>query len=42
MQQAAATYYRMMGWDARAGIPTREKWHELGIGWVADKLEKAR
>lgn len=42
MEQAVATYYGAMGWDVRTGIPTREKLHELGIGWVADELEKAR
>lgn len=42
MEQAVATYCRMMGWGARNGIPTREKLHELGIGWVADELEKTR
>lgn len=42
MEQAVATYYGAMGWDARTGIPTREKLHELGIGWVADELEKVQ
>ena len=34
---ARHTYYAMCGWDAQ-GRPTRAKLEELGIAWVADKL----
>ncbi len=33
-------YYELRGWDKRSGIPTREKLNELGLGDVADDLQK--
>lgn len=33
-------YYSARGWDSRTGIPTRGKLEELGLGYVADELEK--
>jgi len=40
-QKAIETYYAMCGWDRKTGHPTRAKLEELGIGWVADELERA-
>ncbi|MBN1139353.1 MAG: aldehyde ferredoxin oxidoreductase, partial [Anaerolineae bacterium] len=37
-EAARALYYRMVGWDEQ-GLPTRAKLEELGLGWVADKLD---
>jgi len=37
-ERARLTFYQMMGWDEKTGAPTAWKLHELGIGWVADKL----
>ena len=42
LRNAIVAYYRMIGWDARTGIPTKEKLYELDIGWVADELKKHR
>ena len=39
-QKAVETYYAMCGWDQDTGYPTRAKLEELGVGWVADELEK--
>lgn len=36
--EAIHCFYRMMGWDSETGVPTREKLHELELGWVAEKL----
>ena len=33
-------YYEERGWDLATGIPTRRKLEELGLGYVADDLEK--
>jgi aldehyde:ferredoxin oxidoreductase len=35
-----AAYYLARGWDAQTGFPGRQKLEELGLGWVADDLEK--
>jgi aldehyde:ferredoxin oxidoreductase len=32
-------YYELRGWDKETGIPTKEKLKELGLGYVAKKLE---
>lgn len=33
-------YYVARGWDAETGVPTRETLKKLGIGYIADDLEK--
>jgi aldehyde:ferredoxin oxidoreductase len=33
-------YYRLRGWDAETGYPTKEKLQELGLGGVAGDLEE--
>jgi len=33
--------YDMLGWDRQLAVPKRWKLHELGVGWVADELEKS-
>ena len=38
LEEAKTSYYGMMGWDAKTGVPTREKLQELDIEWVADLL----
>ncbi|MFN2286295.1 MAG: aldehyde ferredoxin oxidoreductase family protein [Anaerolineae bacterium] len=38
LREAAHTYYGMMGWDRKTGVPTVEKLHELGVGWAAQYL----
>ena len=38
MDTALPLYYAMCGWDAE-GRPTRAKLVELGLAWVADKLD---
>lgn len=37
-EQARVLFCQMMGWDERTGAPHAWKLHELGVGWVADKL----
>ena len=37
-EQALDTYYGMVGWDKKTGVPTLEKLQELGIEWVAECL----
>ena len=32
-----ADYYRVRGWDAKTGIPTKEKLNELGLSFTASK-----
>ncbi len=41
MQEALKTYYAMAGYEPEIGAPTAAKLHELDLGWVVDKLEKA-
>ncbi|ACH39628.1 MAG: hypothetical protein ACD_55C00089G0002 [uncultured bacterium] len=38
-EELLSTYYRYKGWN-EDGIPTREKLEELGLGYVANDLEK--
>ena len=38
-QAALATYYQMAGWDPVVGSPTRGKYAELDLDWVAQDLE---
>lgn len=35
-------YYAVRGWDNQSGMPTRERLESLGIGWVADDLQKLK
>jgi aldehyde:ferredoxin oxidoreductase len=37
--QAVRSYYRMIGWNAKTGIPTREKLYELDIEWATQYLK---
>ncbi|MEN8235858.1 MAG: aldehyde ferredoxin oxidoreductase family protein [Actinomycetota bacterium] len=36
--QAIETYYRLAGWDAESGNPTRETLESIDLGWVADEI----
>jgi len=38
LKRAKHVYYGMMGWNEQ-GIPVRARMEELGLDWVADKLE---
>jgi aldehyde:ferredoxin oxidoreductase len=38
--ETRAITYDMLGWDRQAGTPKRWKLFELGLGWVAEDLEK--
>ncbi|MFQ6080417.1 MAG: aldehyde ferredoxin oxidoreductase family protein [Candidatus Bathyarchaeia archaeon] len=40
LEGAKRIYYGMMGWDPETGVPTHEKLHELGIGWVAEEIHR--
>jgi aldehyde:ferredoxin oxidoreductase len=33
-------YYQLRGWNKDTGVPTRDKLETLGLGYVADQLEK--
>jgi aldehyde:ferredoxin oxidoreductase len=33
-------YYELRGWDKKTGLPTRTKLETIGLGAVADQLEK--
>jgi aldehyde:ferredoxin oxidoreductase len=37
---ALDTYYQMAGWDPVLATPTRAKYQELDIPWVADELAR--
>ena len=39
-QAALSAYYQMAGWDPVTGTPTRAKYAELDLDWVADELDK--
>jgi len=39
--QALSKFYELMGWDSVTAAPTRAKLEDLGVGWVADLLDKA-
>jgi aldehyde:ferredoxin oxidoreductase len=39
IERARALYYQMCGWSTE-GVPARAKLEELGIGWVADLIER--
>ena len=38
LDKAIHGFYRLMGWDEKTGVPTREKLEELELDWVCDKL----
>jgi aldehyde:ferredoxin oxidoreductase len=38
LREAVHTYYGMMGWDRKTGVPTAEKLHELDVGWATQYL----
>lgn len=40
MREALGLYYAMRGWDEETAVPTAAKLHGLGIGWVAEELNK--
>jgi aldehyde:ferredoxin oxidoreductase len=37
-EEAKRTYYRMMGWDQEAGVPSLETLKELDVAWAAEHL----
>ena len=37
---AVETFYDMSGWDHELAAPTRARYEELDLGWVADELER--
>ena len=39
-RSALDTYYKMSGWDVNLAAPTRAKYQELDLDWVASDLEK--
>ena len=38
LEQAVHTFYGMMGWDAKTGVPTLGKLQELDVAWAAEQL----
>jgi len=38
--QARTLFYQMMGWDEQTAAPRAWKLHELGVGWVAEELQR--
>jgi aldehyde:ferredoxin oxidoreductase len=42
MQHAIQTFYGMMGWDSKTGIPTPEKLTELRLDWAEEGLAALR
>ena len=41
VEQWKTIYYELEGWDSKTGWPTRTTLNSLGLGHVADELEKA-
>jgi aldehyde:ferredoxin oxidoreductase len=39
-QKMLDEYYEYNGWDKKTGIPTRARLESLGLGYIADELEK--
>ena len=39
-EEMKSEYYALRGWDADTGIPTRETLERVGLGYVAEELEK--
>jgi aldehyde:ferredoxin oxidoreductase len=42
LERALDAYYGVRGWDKGSGIPTRTRLEQLGLGYVADDLEKRK
>jgi len=42
LESALDAYYQVRGWDKEFGIPTRSRLEQLGLGHVAEDLEKRR
>ncbi len=40
--KAVHTFYDMMGWDSKTGVPTSEKLEELGVAWAEKELAGVR
>jgi aldehyde:ferredoxin oxidoreductase len=40
LKQLKQEYYEKMGWDPTRAVPMRERLEKLGIGWVADMLDR--
>ncbi|MFC1883664.1 aldehyde ferredoxin oxidoreductase N-terminal domain-containing protein [Thermodesulfobacteriota bacterium] len=40
-EEFKTTFYKLQGWDTSTGYPTRSTLESLGLGYVADELEKA-
>ncbi len=40
VEEMITQYYSVRGWDPDTGVPTRETLEKLGLGYVADDLEK--
>ena len=40
LREALDTFYGMMGWDTRTGVPTAATLHELGVSWAVEHLPK--
>lgn len=38
--EALEEYYELAGWDMETGVPTRARLEKLGLGFVADDLER--
>ncbi len=33
-------YYQLAGWDKKAGVPTKAKYIDLDMGWLAEEMEQ--
>lgn len=40
LREAIHTYYGMMGWNTKTGVPLPEKLHELDVSWAVKYLPK--
>lgn len=40
VEEMITQYYSVRGWDPDTGVPTRETLERLGLGYIADDLEK--
>ncbi len=41
VEEFKTRFYKVQGWDVASGYPTRKTLSSLGLGYVADELEKA-
>jgi aldehyde:ferredoxin oxidoreductase len=39
-EEFKTTFYRLQGWDPDTGYPNRSALEKIGLGYVADELEK--